>query len=381
MELNYGTYKQSAIIFLDKFIRLILIILTAILLIWLIETNNVYLKQFILSLNITGIKHDAVAPMLLAAPFALLIWYWRDQNKITDINIAKNNMYLINFHKIQEWATKTDNEPLQIAAIHQLIPYLLGELGKSYQRPALEIYNSLLESWQPEATSDSQALSSPVIPSYIKSIHTIIYDNINSFKGIKLKNINLKFADLSGININNLDLEAANFYKANLENATITKSNFRFSNFEYSNLIGAKINNCNFESASLSNAQLHSLDFTVAIKKVNISKTNFNKAKFLYVKLDADTIREISKSKDINLCGIQLLGNMDLSGIDLSGVPMIQAHLVGANLKNANLARANLKNANLGGANLEGANLEGAFLINTNMGAMRDGEKLPETTK
>lgn len=127
--------------------------------------------------------------MAVAAPIAFFIWSFRNNDKRKDLQHTEENIRQADFHKIEEWATtfpiftlqKTDptteesqtiskitsNETetricsnknnstkhkvndskgstLQVAAIYQLLPYIKGEYGERFMRPAMEIYRSLL---------------------------------------------------------------------------------------------------------------------------------------------------------------------------------------------------------------------------------------------
>jgi len=88
-------------------------------------------------------KLQYVVAILIAAPPAYLVWLWRDQNHKADQEIKRYDASLKDFHRVEEWATTLpkdrDESILQIAAIYQLVPYLLGENGKSFQRPTYEI--------------------------------------------------------------------------------------------------------------------------------------------------------------------------------------------------------------------------------------------------
>ena len=86
-------------------------------------------------------KFTPIIPGIVAAPYAYCIWYWRDRNKIDDIEhnkkVIENEKRTIqqtDFHQVQVWASGTEsNQTLQIAAIYQLRDYINGENGKTFK--------------------------------------------------------------------------------------------------------------------------------------------------------------------------------------------------------------------------------------------------------
>lgn len=206
---------------------------------------------------------------LAAAPIALLIWAFRNTDKIKDLQHAKENIRQADFHKIEEWAAsfspvmshetgaetaadqtetqgstdannpakrKTDKAEanvLQIAAIYQLLPYVKGEYGNRFVRPAMEIYRSLLSSWQWSKEEQQLAENSEsdkiIKPAYIAALHTIFKQETDFFRSIHilsahwcplfqigLKGIDFRWACLIGADFREADLTGANLMWANL---------------------------------------------------------------------------------------------------------------------------------------------------------------------
>lgn len=136
---------------------------------------------------------SALVPLLLVAPVAYVLWYFRDQNTLWQIENQRKDINLKDFQKLAEWASgqhlqedkvieqtkrtekatangsevttetvmtregsappnharsvnkRTGGESLQVAAVYQLQAFLDGEFGKHFQRPAFQLLKSLWE--------------------------------------------------------------------------------------------------------------------------------------------------------------------------------------------------------------------------------------------
>lgn len=291
--------------------------------------------------------------LLIAAPVAFIIWFIRDQNKQADIATANKDAEtkrydanLKDFHKIQEWASAVPKEGeesvQQVAAIHQLKPYLLGEMGKGFQRPAYEIYKALLDSWKPGETKDSKKVKPPQyikafsqppreskvsdeggdkkevkIPPHIKAIHQIIRENLEFFKErqwkvqregekqtnllreLDLKHIDLSNiqsgvgADLSGLSLHHIKLQGANLREANLEGADLVQANLEGAALDEANLKGADLAAAVVNEAFLIQANLQGADlFGINLKGANLLKTNLQDVDLTTIIFDDKTIFE-----------------------------------------------------------------------------------------
>ncbi len=264
--------------------------------------------------------------MLAAAPVALFIWSFRNEDKRKDLQHTEENIRQADFHKIEEWATtfpaateqettpekknegysakpKTDDSKastLQIAAIYQLLPYLKGEYGDRFIRPTTEIYRSLLSSWQwseaEQSLIENGEYDEIIQPAYITALHNIFNQETEFLKTFHVQDFCTKN---NWVPLKNIDIKVINFAQKDLS--------------------GIKL-----ECAILNGA---------IFKMASLNKANLERANLKW------------------------------------------AFLKGANLKEVNLKEANLKGANLEGASLKGANLEGAILE----GAILEGE-IPEGT-
>ena len=332
--------------------------------------------------------------MLIASPVAFLIWAFRNNDKRKDQQHIEENIRQSDFHKIEEWATnfpelskvnKTQDQKttinregnLQIAAIYQLFPYLKGEYGDRFVRPSMEIYRSLLSSWEmktegtellEQAYSDSDREIGK--PNYIKAIHTIFIQELEFFNSfhkknicinpnwIPLKNIDLKYmsfdneTNFHGINLLKASLILSHCLQANFQKANLKITSFDCSTFYASNFREAILESTNFRGASLQKS-----DFRDAIFKLtNFSIAQLQGAEFQGTNLGRSSFYK-TNLRNANFQGANLK-NACFTG-DLSINDNIENKLF-----NVNFAEANLENANFQGANLEGAVFYGALNIN-----------------
>ncbi len=173
---------------------------------------------------------------LVAAPPLFVVWMFRDEDKQRDIENTRIETQIKDFHRVEEWATSTDldatNPALRIAAIHQLRPYLVGEHGDGFRRPAYEIYKALLNSWDGLERDRSGILSKDAVeklwglepPQHIKAIHTVIREILRKEGAwakvftpeMPLNQLNLIRADLPRVH-----LERANLLRAQLSGAIL----------------------------------------------------------------------------------------------------------------------------------------------------------------
>jgi pentapeptide repeat protein len=243
--------------------------------------------------------------MLVAAPIALLIWSFRNEDKIKDLQHTEESIRQTDFHKIEEWATTfprvttqkfklatTDNlaitkettnetEPkivadmedpvesksdetkkgtLQIASIYQLLPYLKGEYGQRYVRPTMEIYLSLLSSWQWNKAEQTLAKNNKydeiTMPGYIEALHTIFNQENEFFRAFHKQDTCKKnnWEPLKNIDLKSIAIVIQNFEGINLEWANLKWSNFlvtslKGANLKWADLEGATLEGVNLEEA------------------------------------------------------------------------------------------------------------------------------------
>ncbi|RUA07309.1 MAG: hypothetical protein DSY43_00025, partial [Gammaproteobacteria bacterium] len=95
----------------------------------------------------------SLATLIITAPIVFIVWAFRDQNKLLELENARKDINLKEFQQLQRWATgniegdedNADNKiALQISALHSLRGYLKGEYGESFRRGAYEIFRASL---------------------------------------------------------------------------------------------------------------------------------------------------------------------------------------------------------------------------------------------
>ena len=281
-----------------------------------------------------------IALLLFGAPVAFILWLYRDINAQANLENQRKDINLKEFQEIQmraagamdESLPEKARETLQIAAIHQLRPFLRGEYGASFRRPAWELLKARL------AISAGQNG----------------YDNISALTGQdrplldtkKLGNDNqaiaVEFRDaLAKINPNAVTLA---------ERAIISEESTYIFRKDLP-LTQTRLDGMNLSRALIMKANLRDTSFIGA----NLKAAHLEGASLFWAHLEG-----------ANLFGAHLEG-AGLFGAHLQGADLIEAHLQGADLRWAYLEGAYLFGAHLEGADLieaylEGANLSGAHL-------------------
>lgn len=88
-------------------------------------------------------KNATLAAALFSAPIAYLIWAFRNNDKQREINQKDIELDEKTFNQLQQWACDTSNPDLQVVAINQLCPYVLGEHGERFKRPTFILLKTL----------------------------------------------------------------------------------------------------------------------------------------------------------------------------------------------------------------------------------------------
>ena len=227
---------------------------------------------------------------------------------------------------------------------HKLVPIITGimillsiEAISSVQPKTKEYYSWL--GFSPFADFAEEDIS--IKPPNWTGEKSKIEEEILQVKGAKLKEANLRNADMEGAflikaDLRGAQLEAARLLRAKLQKSMLTGAMLQGAMLNGAMLQGAQINLAMLQDASLVNANLEEADLNYA---------------------------ELEKA---NLAGARLQGAI-LSDANLKGARLINANLEGARLVNAKLQGASLVNAKLQGANLKGANLKGADLQGAHM--------------
>ena len=384
-----------------------------------------------------------VVALIISSPVAFVIWHFRDENTRQQIENQRKDINLKEFQKIAEWVsgahlqedkiteknstkityknddqtaeenkkeTCTKSSPieenqetsterfvphqnialstfskrdgaigLQIAAVHDLLPFYRGDHGESFQKPAV---NLLAAAWLVLQQQDVQELAD-IDNAENKEIIQRIQARANSPLGIALTRVllatdakgqllirqhpevfpnlclagmNLKLAGLAHETLRNqlfaqesegkawnaedMQLQGVRFIKE----MNFARANLSWANLSWANLSGANLSGANLSGANLSGANLSGANLSWAnLSEANLSEANLSEVKFTDVQL----------SKAI------------LIKANLTDASLSKVNLAGVDLTDADLTCANLSDANLNGADLSGADLRGTNLIAT----------------
>lgn len=313
---------------------------------------------------------SAPVTMVIAAPIAYFIWIFRNADKRRDQEHVEENIRQSDFHQLEQWATgDSEKVSLQTAAIYQLLPYVKGEYGERFIRPAMEIYRSVLSSWRltlEEADISFKSIRASIdqgeriqIPTAISAIHDIFIQELNFFKSlhqikisthknwIPLRRMSLKCipyengTNFSGINLLEADLSFSICLAANFEGA-----NLKITNFDCSVFYNANFRFAVLESTSFRGAELSSSDFRNA---------NFKLTKFNLTQLNQSDFR------DTNL-GRVLFYKTNLKDVDFTGATFKNVVICTENpFSEKYSVDERIFNAYFEEAILEGANFQNAF--------------------
>ncbi len=285
--------------------------------------------------------------LFIGLPSAFVLWAFRDANASAALENQRKDINLKEFQEIQLRAAGALDEKLpalarqtlQIAAIHQLRPFLRGEYGKSFRRPAWELLKARLAT--SAAETGTLAITQWVArggfpPEKDESVEDRAERNVDEING-KLNVIapgpvtqseRALIAEEAGrLFRHDLPLQAGRYDGVNLSGALLARLNLKGASF-----VSANLRKAHLEGAHLNEAHLEG-------------------ANLFRAHLEGAALR-----------GAHLEGAY-LSEAHLEGAILIEAHLEGAYLFMAHLEGADLRGAHLEGAALNVARLEGAYLF------------------
>ena len=349
--------------------------------------------------------------LFIGLPSAFVLWAFRDANASAALENQRKDINLKEFQEIQLRAAGALDEKLpalarqtlQIAAIHQLRPFLRGEYGKSFRRPAWELLKARLATsaeetgemaitdWidrgrfpfdDEESAGDRAWRIADEIGEKIGAIRpgsvtlaerALIREEANCLfrNDLPLQAGRYDGLDLIGTLLARLDLSRAFFAGANLSKVHLEGADLRWAHLEGTKLNEAHLEGADFYRAHLENAQLEQAHlenshFCMAhlegayMNRAHLENADLSMAHLLYANLHMARLE--------GACLIwSKLNNADFSGAclnhaQLDGVDLESAVLTNAYMRHANLSRASLVAANLRDALLEGANLRLAYL-------------------
>lgn len=293
----------------SRIFKVFIFTIIAIIIIYFIETEiakNIF-KYFNIDTSTQALIK--LKSLIITAPIIFIIWVFRDNNKLLELENTRKDTNLKEFQQLQQWATGNigDNESsdnkiaLQISALHSLRGYLRGEYGESFRRGAYEIFRSTLETQHNQILEQVKNKKHETIRDAInecqltKQLNIIASEEwfnllINhdfptqgiSLVGVDLNNVylshikygkelNLTNANLKNVYFNNIVLQNINFYKANIIDSVIHNTVFKDIQIFYSNFSGSDFFNTDFENINIISAK-----FTGSkLEKVNFINSNF----------------------------------------------------------------------------------------------------------
>ncbi|MCK0127796.1 pentapeptide repeat-containing protein [Erythrobacter sp. F6033] len=238
--------------------------------------------------------------VFVAAPAAFVLWAFRDFNARANLENQRKDINLKEFQEIQLRAagalnkslSKKSRSTLQIAAVHQLRPFLRGEYGVSFRRPAWELLRARLETSAtvngystiqnllaketripPETRPDLMAeverqhadisrefdKTQSQIGPITKAERFLLKDEADRIFRRDLNFVTSHFAEQEfnrGAICSRLDLSECSFLGASLTKAHFEEANLQSATFAYADLSGAKLDFANLSGASFFNCKL-----------------------------------------------------------------------------------------------------------------------------
>lgn len=315
--------------------------------------------------------------LIVSAPVAYVIWFFRDANTQKQIENQRKDVNLKEFQKIAEWvsgahlveekiiekskdtggleqetAREYSRQPekqnittfskqdgavgLQIAAIYMLLPFYRGDHGEDFRRPA---FNLLTAAWlslfsKVEGIETGQELANQPLAVAITEVFFadggLVYSTEEKYKHL-LVNLYLPFVNLTlpglsekalsvfagrncqGIDLHGATLRKTHFEKSDLKKAYLYMTDLREANFENADLKVSYLQGAHFEKADLNNADL---------KGADLMRTHFERANLTGADLkDTGLVQTYLEIAD--LFGAQLTES-DFNQIPTIGVSEVQ---------------------------------------------------------
>jgi uncharacterized protein YjbI with pentapeptide repeats len=206
-------------------------------------------------------------------------------------------------------------------------------------------------------------------------------DQVSSFDGARLNNLNMRYAQaygafLTGAHLWHADLQGSFLSQADLRGADLGQSNLRYALMDQARLFHANLDRSHLDGADLRRADLHEANLSYCLLTnailadarldgANLYTSNLNFATLVRANIQKADLRNASLSNahmdHADLRGAYLWSSR-LMGADLGGAQLANAIFIDANLEGANLGGAQFSGTVLNGANLHGTSLEGADL-------------------
>ncbi len=324
------------------------------------------------------------------APLAFLLWWFRDTNQLWLIENNRKDTNLKDFQKLCEWATgaqlvedevsikkagksvetttkrlkppiqegapnspgrREGSEALQVAAVHQLKAYLMGEFGEQFRQPALVLLLSIWSRMQKELMADPSVpldglqgesllgayaswreevqkrlgqspLAQAVLLALLSQKGKALSDYRHHLPGCLLNGINIGLPGLDGLRLNDMDLSMVQLTLANLFGAQLQGTDLSWAQLQGANLRGAHLQGANLRGAHLQGANLrgaHLQDGVLLwaelqnaglskaqLQGADLTRAELQGSQLINVKLDTQTSFAIAKTdSDTNLSVMQ----------------------------------------------------------------------------
>lgn len=265
--------------------------------------------------------------LIFSAPIAFAIWSFRDRNATDQINNARKDTNLKEYHKIVEWITSKDSsEELKISAIYYLKRFY-EDKSLGFQQAALHL---LLSTWESMQRNELEKLKKvdDVAKAKAKAIIYALRDNGNSPLGIAITNVLLSndgecllaYPEV----FSSMCLAGMNFYLPGLSNNIVNKL-FNNEKIKYSGiqLQGCQFRRINLNNVNFSNSNLLGTKWSVDEFQDEIfwNNVNFSECEFKYSTFDNILIENcnFSKSNFMNVTFIEVSIDefTDFSGVNL----------------------------------------------------------------
>lgn len=267
--------------------------------------------------------------LIFSAPIAFAIWSFRDRNATDQINNARKDTNLKEYHKIVEWITSKDSsEELKISAIYYLKRFY-EDKSLGFQQAALHL---LLSTWESMQRNELEKLKKvddvAKAKAKAKAIIYALRDNGNSPLGIAITNVLLSndgecllaYPEV----FSSMCLAGMNFYLPGLSNNIVNKL-FNNEKIKYSGiqLQGCQFRRINLNNVNFSNSNLLGTKWSVDEFQDEIfwNNVNFSECEFKYSTFDNILIENcnFSKSNFMNVTFIEVSIDefTDFSGVNL----------------------------------------------------------------
>lgn len=273
---------------------------------------------------------ELIQPVLLfiGLPSAFILWAFRDHNASAALENQRKDINLKEFQEIQlraagaldEKFPAKARETLQVAAIHQLRPFLRGEYGTSFRRPAWQLLKALLATsseasgyttireWVerggvPAVEGESVGEQAELYAEEIRKKFRAIRPNAVALAGRALINeeaqnllrvdLPLEYGHFDGVDLGSALLARLKLAGAYFVSAYLSRTHFEGANLNFAHLTGAYLHYAHLECAELRHAQLEgALLVATHLEGADLSFANLKGAELRLANLESADLSE-----------------------------------------------------------------------------------------